>query len=351
MLILLAPMHKLQDHVSLDANMVSRSFYSNNWAGYIIAPYTYSQYNQVWFINGTFNVPNVGHSSTSPTEQTVVWIGIDGYNKNFTNTNLIQTGIGAISNSTGTFYYAWYELLPANQTLISMSIKPNDTVYTQITLINASSSIWNIYLKDLANDAVFSKNVSYYTPMQTAEWIVESPMYSSNGTIATLAPFSTVQFSNAYLYVVGKTHQNVTAIGQKYRPKTPVLINYTGSVQTYTSLIAADNRSFSVYYEGVPATTSTISIISSTISTIQSTTTIPQSVSSTQASTIPLSTQQSTSISQSSTVTQSTPIPKSTTTLQNLTTIGNTTKQNSSNIISAFVNGLINFFKSLFGIK
>lgn len=265
----------------------SSYFYNNNWAGYIIAPYVYSIYNQVHFISGTFNVPVIMHSSVSSEEDTAVWIGIDGYNKNSTNTHLIQTGIQGVNINGTVTYSAWYELIPAPETPINMKIKPNDIISAQISLINQNSSIWNIYLKDLTSNQIFSQNVSYSTQMQTAEWIVESPTsLFPNGTMSidTLAPFSQVQFSNAYLEVVGKTHDDFTAIGQKYRPKTPILINNTGTVETYTSPINSDNLSFSVSYLDPPATTSTISTTSS-IST-----SIPTTIATTAPTTLPTTT-------------------------------------------------------------
>ena len=232
-------------------NTALGSLYSNNWAGYVLTPYTYSINNEVLAINGTFTVPLVTHSQIAPLEQTATWIGIGGYHNDST---LIQTGVWGINNNGTASYYAWYELLPAPPTTINMIVRPNDTIYAQIGLVNSTLSLWNISLTDLSTGKTFSKTINYNSSFRSAEWVVEAPAVLKNSTVLTIAPFSTVQFNNAYYSVCGATKCSINSLGQKYKPKI-LFINQSNGRAATPSAIFPDNLSFSVTYTGVPATT------------------------------------------------------------------------------------------------
>ncbi len=221
------------------------SQYSDNWAGYVWVPVDNGYNGYIAGLNASFTVPKVFHSNLSINESVGVWIGVDGYS----NDNLIQTGIAGSDANGQTFYYAWYELLPGNATVVNMTVSPGDTIFAQITLLNPTSYLWNIALIDLTNGQSFSTNVTYYTPLASAEYVVEAPALE-NKSILTLAPFTTVEFSSANMYGCGY------GIGCFYYPVGTIsphilFVNQSGNAAS-PSAITPDNESFYVTYTGYP---------------------------------------------------------------------------------------------------
>ena len=151
---------------------------SSNWSGYAI---TGSGYNS---ITGAWNVPSV--SRTTKATYSSSWIGIDGFN----NSNLIQTGTESDWYSGSAHYYAWWEILPAAETRISMSVSPGDHMTASIT--HGSGSTWTITISDTSNGGHFTINQSYSGPQTSAEWIQEAP--SIGGRVAKVAHFSLTTF-------------------------------------------------------------------------------------------------------------------------------------------------------------
>jgi len=157
---------------------------SHNWSGYAGIPragikLTYLSAN--WVVPSV--KPTTGFSST--------WVGIDGDG----NSDLIQTGTEQDFTGGHTIYRAWWEILPAPETLIpSMTISPGDRMFGSVK--DNSGNNWTITLKDLshANDS-FSINVHYTGPGRSGEWIQEAPTGSSG--IEPLAHYSTTEFSTA----------------------------------------------------------------------------------------------------------------------------------------------------------
>ncbi len=220
------------------------SQYSQNWAGYVLTPTEFGFNKEVWMINGTFTVPTIYHTSLADVEMIAVWLGIDGYQNN----NLIQTGVECDEADGTSVCYPWYELIPANQTIItSFSVNPGDKMFAQITLINSTTDLWNIYLKDLSNGQYFSTNVYYQTPMTSAEWVVEAPY--SNGVLS-LPSFSTVQFNDAHLYVHGFIFGQNYSLGQ-INPHI-LFINQSSTNAATPSAVFPDGTSFTVTYSGIP---------------------------------------------------------------------------------------------------
>lgn len=221
------------------------SQYSSNWAGYILTPQEFGFNKKVEMINGTFTVPQISHSPVATTEYTSVWLGIDGY---YNTSDLIQAGVDGVDNNGKVTYFPWYELIPAYSVPINITVKPGDTIYVQITLLNSTTYLWNIYLADLSTGASFSQDVTYHAQLEDAEWVTEAPW--SNGVL-TLAPFSTVLFNNAHLYVCGFifcSHYSMsnTTLGLPHI----LFINQTGTAAS-PSAIAPNGQSFYVTYTGV----------------------------------------------------------------------------------------------------
>ena len=151
---------------------------SSNWSGYAV---TGSGFHAV---TGAWNVPSVTGSTSSTYSS--AWIGIDGYN----NSNLIQTGTESDWYSGAAHYYAWWEILPAAETRVSLAVAPGDHMTAAIT--KGSGSTWTIQLTDASSGQTFSINKSYSGAGTSAEWIQEAP--TVGGRIATIAHFSLVTF-------------------------------------------------------------------------------------------------------------------------------------------------------------
>jgi hypothetical protein len=146
---------------------------SSNWSGYAVTggPYT--------SITGSWNVAPVSRSQRATYSST--WIGIDGFN----NSNLIQTGTEADYYNGATHYDAWWEILPAAETVIpSISVQPGDQMSANIHQLPGGQ--WSITLSDSRGNQSFTITQSYKGQLTSAEWIEEAP---SIGRIATLAQY------------------------------------------------------------------------------------------------------------------------------------------------------------------
>ena len=153
------------------------------WSGYAIAarskPFT--------SVSAEWNVPLVLPSSKPAYSS--AWIGIDG----FRNDHLIQTGTGHEYVNGTARYYAWWEILPAAETVIPrMPVYPGDRFRACIRRTDARHM--SITLSNLTRGCTFRTVQRYYGPRESAEWIVEAPQIGASVTrLARLAP---VYFSN-----------------------------------------------------------------------------------------------------------------------------------------------------------
>jgi hypothetical protein len=152
---------------------------SGNWSGYAG---TTAGANQV---SGDWTVPAV--SKTSGNTYSSTWIGIDG----FTNSDLIQTGTEQDWVGGKAKYDAWWEILPAPETLISMTVKPGDAMEADI---HFNGSQWLITIEDVSESESFSILKNYTGPGASVEWIQEATQI--NGVVATEAHYSPYTFSN-----------------------------------------------------------------------------------------------------------------------------------------------------------
>jgi hypothetical protein len=164
---------------------------SANWSGYAITSATSTGVEGTWVVPAVSGQPAPGYSSS--------WVGIGGYNSN----DLIQAGTEQDINGNGQpSYYAWWEILPAPETPISMTIHPGDSMLVVIhTKHLDQNSTWRIFIKDQTTGATFVKTVTYNSSFSSAEWIEEAP--TVNGQIAPLADFGTVTFNNCQVFYNG----------------------------------------------------------------------------------------------------------------------------------------------------
>ena len=137
---------------------------SGNWAGLAQVGATYTGVSASWTVPTILSTPSTAVSSS--------WIGIDG----FSNQDLIQAGTEQDISGGVASYYAWWEILPASETVIG-GVNPGDHMTADI--FQVSSSTWTIDISDVTANHSFSQNFTYSGPADSAEWIEEMTSVSS----------------------------------------------------------------------------------------------------------------------------------------------------------------------------
>jgi Peptidase A4 family len=150
---------------------------STNWSGY-------AKTGTFTAATGTWTVPTVSGSGSHYSSQ---WVGIDGFN----NSNLIQTGTEADVVGGRASYAAWWEILPAAETRISLTVHAGDSITGSVS--KTSGTTWKITLTDNTSGASFTTSKTYRGSGTSAEWIEEATQV--NGNIGTPPQFSTFSFS------------------------------------------------------------------------------------------------------------------------------------------------------------
>ena len=165
---------------------------SQNWSGYNQGSVTQggTMFHEV---AGDWTVPTPSAHAAGQAEYSSDWIGIGGGCVNAAcsigDNTLIQTGteqdIAANGKRT---YTAWYELIPAPETLIStITVHPGDRMHAEVAENVSGSNVWTITLTDRTTGKSFKTTTPYSSSHLTVEWIQERPtLIGSNGT--TLAP-------------------------------------------------------------------------------------------------------------------------------------------------------------------
>src|SRR5438067_6571119 len=135
---------------------------SSNWSGYARTGGTGAFHS----ITGRWTVASV--SPTSKATYSSSWVGIDGFN----NSHLIQTGTEADYYNGAAHYAAWWEILPAPETVIpSSTVSPGDNMSASIS--KGSHGSWTITITDTTTGKGFMTSQSYGGPGTSAEWIEE----------------------------------------------------------------------------------------------------------------------------------------------------------------------------------
>jgi hypothetical protein len=204
---------------------------SGNWSGYAG---TVSS-GKLTEASATWKVPSVkaktGFSSS--------WVGIDGDG----NSDLIQTGTEQDYTNGQSIYRAWWEILPAAETVIpSLKISPGDTMSGSVR--DTSGDSWVITLKDVTTGKSFSIDKTYTGPGASAEWIQEAP--TGSGGVEPLAHYSTTEFSKATIAINFGSSENP---GLQY-PSMAIAMVQGGKIVSIPSKPAGGN-SFNVAYGDV----------------------------------------------------------------------------------------------------
>jgi hypothetical protein len=152
---------------------------SSNWSGYALSGSGYSSVTAQWVVQAVKASRKATYSSE--------WVGIDGYNNN----SLIQTGTESDYYNGAAHYDAWWEILPAAETVIpSIAVSPGDQM--SATINKGSGSSWTITITDTTRNESFSTVQTYTGPQTSAEWIEEAP--TVGGRVAPLANYGQTTF-------------------------------------------------------------------------------------------------------------------------------------------------------------
>jgi hypothetical protein len=192
--------HAVRDAAAGHARGTTATWAASNWSGYAETG-TYTS------VSGNWTVPTVTAGATTSQGgffrhttnawYSSTWLGIDGFN----NSDLIQTGTEQDFYSGVAHYSAWWEILPASETVISKPVAAGDAMSATIaetsTTENVSTGrhgqtvaehVWKITLADTTENWSFSIDEAYNGPGASAEWIEEAP--EVNGAIATLTHYA-----------------------------------------------------------------------------------------------------------------------------------------------------------------
>lgn len=162
----------------------NKSWRSTNWSGYAVNCATFTSVSGSWTVPTVTAVPH----SKKAVQYSATWVGIDGFD--YGDDNLIQAGTEQDWIDGTPFYRAWWEILPADETIIpSISVHPGDVMAVSIT---QGSPDWTITVTDTTRGQSFTTQEPFGGVRSSAEWIQEAP--TVGGGIASLAHDSTVEF-------------------------------------------------------------------------------------------------------------------------------------------------------------
>lgn len=183
----------------------------SNWAGYVASSATTKT--SFSSVSGSWTQPAADCAAGSPSHS-AFWVGIGGY----TGTHLEQTGTSADCSASGQAAYSvWYELVPAAQVAVTMTVQPGDKLSARVAV---SGDKVSISISDLTRHATFSKQLTMSDPtVSSAEWIAEAPSRCESASsqdchILSLADFGSVTFTGASASAGGKTGSITSGLGQ-----------------------------------------------------------------------------------------------------------------------------------------
>jgi hypothetical protein len=176
---------------------------SGNWSGIVGRGATHTFQG----VAGDWHVPQVYVSPQS--RYGCTWVGVDGSGTS----SLIQAGAEEDYVNGHARYYAWWEILPAAQTLITYSngalvpVKPGDYMYSYI--YQSSPGVYRIFLDDVTQNWYFDQYKYYSGPGVSVDWVQEATQVG--GKIQQPTNFGTVGFG--YMYVMENGTWYYTALG------------------------------------------------------------------------------------------------------------------------------------------
>jgi hypothetical protein len=171
---------------------------SQNWAGYVLTGRGFSS------VSGTWTQPQARGRQRSGGGYSAFWVGLGGSSSH--SRSLEQVGTASDYVNGHAEYYAWYELVPAGQVKLNLSIHPGDEISGKVTV---NDDTVTVSLSDQTTGKSVVKTVQMNHPAtSSAEWIAEAPAsdaVSANTRILPLADFGKVTFRHASASAGGHT--------------------------------------------------------------------------------------------------------------------------------------------------
>jgi hypothetical protein len=172
---------------------------SRNWAGYVVHDKDGQSFSSV---SGSWTEPAV--SPESGDGYSAFWVGLGGASQNSRALEQIGTTADVVDGTT--HYSAWYELVPAPETKLSLAIHPGDRLAASVTVAGERVTL---SLADQTTGQSLSKTLQMYgSDTSSAEWIAEAPSRVTPGggtQILPLANFGRVTFTDATATAGGHT--------------------------------------------------------------------------------------------------------------------------------------------------
>jgi peptidase A4-like protein len=199
---------------------------TSSWAGYAVtagAPYTSA--------STTWQVPDVSYDGGQTPygyEYVLNWTGIGGYG----DSTLIQLGTESwVSTSGVRSFGAWYELYPAYDVGVALTVKPGDIVTASLQCTAACSpsqpQTWQLTLTNNTTGEAWTQSFQYQSSMASAEAVAEPPYYNPPGFLPlanygnwTVNPF-TANGSNPNLSLLSNGIIAATPYGETSNPSAP----------------------------------------------------------------------------------------------------------------------------------
>ncbi|HLX19706.1 MAG TPA: G1 family glutamic endopeptidase [Gaiellaceae bacterium] len=209
---------------------------SSNWAGYAVNGSTFTD------VKGSWVQSAVTCGSRSST-YSAFWVGLGGFSGG--SGGLEQ--IGTESDCIGGYpiYSAWYELLPADSTPISLAISPGDTISAEVTV---NGPVTTLTLTDVTTNQTFTtQQTPSLLDTSSAEWIAEAPSQCvgrGRCTPLPLANFGTVQFSGSSTTANG----HVGTISDASWSSTAINLG-GGTGSALAAALSTDGASFAITYQ------------------------------------------------------------------------------------------------------
>ena len=169
---------------------------SLDWAGYAVTGTTFTT------VSGSWTQPSA-ICTGSKVEQAAFWVGTDGYSESDPTVQQVGTdsdctkGKGKVKG--GPSYYAWYQMYPASDVVLSSSVypvAPEDTISASVSL---SGSDYVLHIADGTKWTFSTTQAPSTKPLNSsAEWIAEAPSSCSKSCkVLPLANFGSLGFSRA----------------------------------------------------------------------------------------------------------------------------------------------------------
>lgn len=190
-----APLEVLFDANGDPLRTIDSKLTSRNWSGYVLPHYlTKKSYTAG---QATWTVPTVTYDGVEAASAS--WIGIGGFctSKKCTEVDrtLIQLGTEQDAISEGEIsYYAWYEILPAEESPTSLEVNPGDVITASLSCEgDCEDNQWTLAMTNETTSETWSHVISYESSELSLEVIQEAP--SGEDSILPLADFGTITFS------------------------------------------------------------------------------------------------------------------------------------------------------------